>query len=165
MSALTILRWPDPRLTRPCDPVEAEDLSDLAQQMLRTMYAAAGRGLAGPQVGVMKRIFVMDCGWKEGDPDPVVMINPTIMAADHTPVVADEGCLSIPGLCLPVARPRAVTVQWTDATGQIHMDDFDGFAARCIQHEMDHLAGLVTLDHLDPAARAEAEAQYLAGAA
>lgn len=162
MAVRPILRWPDPRLSQRCDPVENERLDDLIADMFDTMYHAQGRGLAAPQIGVLKRVFVMDCGWKEGESRPLAMINPTIMAAERVPVVAEEGCLSIPGLMVPVERHKAGTVQWTAAEGDIHMDDFDGFEARCIQHELDHLNGLVTFDRIDPALRAELEGPWLA---
>lgn len=161
MSVLPILTWPDPRLSRRCESVEGEVSQDLIQDMFDTMYAANGRGLAAPQVGVMQRFFVMDVGWKEGEPSPMVMINPVIMAAERAPEVMEEGCLSIPGIMISVERPKAVTVQWTAAEGDIHMADFDGFEARCIQHEFDHLNGTVTFDHLDADKRREAEAQFL----
>ena len=119
-------------------------------------------GLAAPQGGVLKRLFVMDCTWKEGKRSQMVMINPSIMAVERVPVTMEEGCLSIPGVMVPVERPVAVTVQWTAAEGDIHMADFDGFEARCIQHEFDHLNGTVTFDHLDPEARSAVEAEYTA---
>lgn len=161
MSVLPVLIWPDARLSQKCAPVTDGPLDDLIADMFETMYAAKGRGLAAPQVGVMQRLFVMDITWKEAEPSPVVMINPTIMAAERIPVTADEGCLSIPGVLVPVERPKAVTVQWTAAEGDIHMADFDGVEARCIQHEFDHLNGVVTFDHLSPQARAKAEAEFL----
>ncbi|MFC3613885.1 peptide deformylase [Lutimaribacter marinistellae] len=156
-----ILRWPDPRLSQKCAPVEDTRLDELIADMFDTMYAAQGRGLAAPQVGVMLRLFVMDCGWKEGRPAPMTMINPLIMAAERVPVVGDEGCLSIPGVTVPVERWQAVTVQWTAAEGDIHMADFDGFEARCIQHEFDHLNGMVHFDRIDPNLRAEIEGKYM----
>ncbi|PCJ10161.1 MAG: peptide deformylase [Rhodobacteraceae bacterium] len=163
MSVRPILVWPDVRLTQRCEPVHSELLDDLIADMFDTMYAAQGRGLAAPQIGVMKRLFVMDCSWKEGTPAPapMVMINPTIMAAERILVAGDEGCLSIPGVLVPVERPKAVTVQWTAAEGDIHMADFDGFEARCIQHELDHLNGRVTFDHLSGETRDKAEAEFL----
>jgi peptide deformylase len=156
MSLLPLVLWPDARLSETCAPVEAvtDEIRALAADMLETMYAAPGRGLAAPQVGVLKRLFVMDATWKEDAPEPFVMINPVIMARDAARAVIEEGCLSIPGLSIAVDRPAAVTVQWTSETGEIHMNDFDGAEARIIQHEMDHLNGVVTLDHLDAAARA-----------
>ncbi|KUJ85094.1 N-formylmethionyl-tRNA deformylase [Ruegeria marisrubri] len=161
MTVRPILKWPDPRLSQKCAPVDREVPGDLIRDMFDTMYAAQGRGLAAPQIGVMQRFFVMDCGWKEGEPSPMVMINPVIMAAERIPEVMEEGCLSIPGILVPVERPKAVTVQWTAAEGDIHMADFDGFVARCIQHEFDHLNGIVTFDHLAPADRRRAESEYL----
>ncbi|SDE26166.1 peptide deformylase [Ruegeria marina] len=153
MSILQILTWPDERLSQRCAPVEGIVPDDLIRDMFDTMYAAKGRGLAAPQVGVMQRFFVMDVGWKEATPSPMVMINPVIMAAERVPVEMEEVCLSIPGLSVPVSRPKAVTVQWTAPEGDIHMADFDGFEARCIQHEFDHLNGVISLDHLDEPSR------------
>ncbi len=164
MSVLPILRWPDPCLTQRCAPVEHEDIDALVADLFDTMYAAQGRGLAAPQVGVMKRVFVMDVTWKEGTPSPLAMVNPIIMAAERVPVVADEGCLSIPCVMVPVSRNTAVTVQWSEPKGDIHMADFDGVEARCIQHEFDHLNGTVTFDRIAPDLRAELEGAYLAQA-
>lgn len=159
MAVRPILTWPDDRLSTQCTPVtEPEDA--LIADMFDTMYAANGRGLAAPQIGVLKRVFVMDCGWKEGEPAPLAMINPFIMAAERAEEIGPEGCLSIPGIMVSVSRPRAVTVQWTAPEGDIHMADFDGFEARCIQHEFDHLNGMVTFDRLDDVARRTAEAHY-----
>ena len=135
-------------------------LRSLAKNMLETMYVAEGRGLAAPQVGTLKRIFVMDATWKEGEGTPLVMINPTIMARDAARAVYAEACLSIPGLSIEIDRPAAVTVQWTSETGEIHMNDFDGAEARVVQHEMDHLNGVVTLDHISDAQRAALLADY-----
>ena len=160
MALRPILTWPDPRLSQGCAPVAHEPLDALIADLFETMYAAQGRGLAAPQVGVLKRVFVMDCGWKDGDPTPLAMINPTIMAAERVPVLADEGCLSLPGIVVAVERHKAVTVQWTAPEGDIHMADFDGFEARCIQHELDHLNGTVTLDHLPSDQRAKYESRY-----
>jgi peptide deformylase len=161
VSVLPIVQWPDPRLSQPCAPVHAEDLRGLVSDMFDTMYAAPGRGLAAPQVGVMKRLFVMDVTWKEGEKSPLAMINPSIMAIERVPVVIEESCLSIPGVSVPVERPVAVTVQWTDPMGDIHMADFDGPEARVIQHEFDHLNGLVHFDRIAPDLRAELETPYL----
>ncbi len=163
MAVLDILIWPDERLSRACAPVGTEALDDLITDMFETMYAAMGRGLAAPQVGVMKRLFVMDCTWKDGERTPMVMIDSTIVAAERVPVVAEEGCLSIPGALVPVERHKAVTVRWTDGKGDIHMGDFDGFEGRCIQHEIDHLNGIVTFDRIDPELRRELEGAWLAG--
>jgi peptide deformylase len=155
-----ILIWPDNRLAQACAPVAHENLGDLITDMFDTMYAAKGRGLAAPQIGVMQRVFVMDCHWKEGTADPVAMINPVLMAAERIPVVMEEGCLSIPGITVEVERHKAVTVTWQSETGEFHMNDFDGIEARCILHEMDHLNGIVTLDHLSDEDRADKLREY-----
>lgn len=166
MAVLPILLWPDARLSERCGPVDdVAAVQGLIADMFETMYAAPGRGLAAPQVGAMLRLFVMDATWKDGENTPMVMINPVIMAAERVPVTMEEGCLSIPGLMVPVQRPKAVTVQWTSETGEIHMNDFDGAEARIIQHEFDHLNGTVTLDRVAPDLRAELEAVYAGGAA
>ncbi|WP_270731967.1 peptide deformylase [Shimia sp. Alg240-R146] len=153
MSVLPIVLWPDARLSQICAPVGDADIRTLTDEMFETMYAAPGRGLAGPQIGDMRRVFVMDVTWKEGARTPMVFADPAITARSVETVVMEEGCLSIPDLMVPVTRPREVSVTWRDEAGASHSADFDGFAARCIQHEMDHLDGVVTLDHLDTATR------------
>ncbi|MFC3085149.1 peptide deformylase [Tabrizicola soli] len=159
---LPILRWPDPRLSRLCAPaVLDDDLRALAADMLETMYAAPGRGLAAPQVGRLVRMFVMDVAWKTGEPAPMVFVNPEIELLG-APVPSPEGCLSIPGPVTQVARAPQVRARWTDLQGQRHEALLDGFAAVCVQHEYDHLDGILTLDRLAPDARAKAEAEVLA---
>jgi len=160
VTGLPILRWPDPRLSTPCDPVQPDDdLDGLVRDMFETMYAAPGRGLAAPQVGVMKRLFVMDCGWKDGEMTPMVCINPEIMRADGM-VPGAEGCLSIPGVLAEVMRPERITLRYLDQNGIAQEVELDGFEARCAQHELDHLDGLVTFDRLSPEARRVVEAAY-----
>jgi peptide deformylase len=157
---LPILRWPDARLSTVCAPVAAgEDMADLVRAMFVTMYDAPGRGLAAPQVGVLKRLFVMDCGWKDGDMTPMVCINPEIIRADGMAPGA-EGCLSIPGVLAEVMRPERITLRFCDLDGAVHEVDLDGFAARCAQHELDHLDGIVTFDRLSPEARQVVEQAY-----
>ena len=164
-TVLPILLWPDPRLSQNCDHVGHADMRPLIADMFATMYAAKGRGLAAPQVGVMKRLFVMDVTWKEGEKSPMVMIDPVVMACERVPVVLDEMCLSVPDVIVPVERHKAVTMQWTDATGDIHMGDFDGAEARVIQHEFDHLNGMLHFDRISPDLRAALEPPYLAARA
>ncbi|MDQ2090754.1 peptide deformylase [Marimonas arenosa] len=161
MSILPILTWPDPRLSQQCEHVGHADLRPLISDMFDTLYAAKGRGLAAPQIGVMKRLFVMDVTWKEGEHNPLVMIDPVVMACERVPVTMEEMCLSVPGVTVPVERHKAVTIQWTDETGDIHMGDFDGAEARVIQHEFDHLNGMVHFDRIDPALRTKLEDPYL----
>lgn len=156
MSLLTIVQWPDPRLAEICVPIDAvtPEIETLAADMLETMYAAPGRGLAAPQVGVLHRIFVMDAGWKDGKSDPLVCINPMLQEVSEERVTQTEGCLSIPGVSADVSRPAQVQMVWTGLNGARYVQSFDGFAAACVQHELDHLDGIVTLDHLDPDTRA-----------
>lgn len=164
MSTLPIVRWPDSRLREKCEDVGGvtPDIQALAADMLRTMYAAPGRGLAGPQVGAMIRLFVMDEGWKEGTPTPVVMVDPVIEWASPDQVLMEEGCLSIPGISVDVLRPVQVRMRWTDLEGGTHNQMLTGAAARIAQHEFDHLNGIVTFDRLAPDARAQAEREYAA---
>ena len=160
MSALPILRWPDPRLSTLCDPVaDHHDLSDLVRDMFETMYDDYGRGLAARQVGVMMRLSVMDCGWKDGDMTPMVCINPEITRAGGM-VSGNEGCLSIPGVLAEVQRPERIRLRYLEMDGTAQEVELDGFEARCAQHELDHLDGLVTLDRLSPEARRVVEASY-----
>ncbi|WP_136645590.1 peptide deformylase [Tabrizicola sp. YIM 78059] len=158
---LPILRWPDARLSRPCAPaVPDDDLRRLAADMLETMYAAPGRGLAAPQVGHLLRVFVMDVGWKSGKPSPMVFVNPELQPFGDR-LTGPEGCLSIPGPVIEVERYTQVHVRWTDLDGAAREAAFDGFAAICIQHEHDHLDGILTLDRVSPEMRARAEAELL----
>lgn len=162
MSVLPVVLWPDPRLAEVCMPVSeiTPEVETLAADMLETMYAAPGRGLAAPQVGVLQRIFVMDVGWKEGQSDPVVCINPMLQEVSEDRVVNAEGCLSIPGVTADVSRPAQIQMVWTGLNGARFVQSLDGFAAVCAQHELDHLDGVVTFDHLTGAARADLIAAY-----
>lgn len=150
MSVLPILKWPDPRLAEICAPIQeiTPEIETLASDMLETMYDAPGRGLAGPQVGVLQRIFVMDAGWKEGRPDPIVCINPMLQEVSEERATNSEGCLSIPGVSAEISRPALVQMVWTGLNGGRYVQSFDGFASACVQHELDHLDGVVTFDHL-----------------
>jgi peptide deformylase len=162
MAVLPILRWPDPRLSMPCAEIGGEDVAALARDMLETMYAAPGRGLAAPQVGVLKRLFVMDVTWKDGVKAPYICIDPVLREFSDRRLAGSEGCLSIPGLSLEVERAAEVVLDWTGLDGARRSERLTGFAATCAQHEMDHLDGIVTLDRLAPEARAAAEREYLA---
>ncbi|KAJ04574.1 peptide deformylase [Sulfitobacter mediterraneus] len=164
MSVLPIVLWPDPRLAEICAPIEkiTPEIETLARDMLETMYDAPGRGLAGPQVGAMLRIFVMDIGWKEGKSDPLVCINPMLQEIGEDRAVSTEGCLSIPGVTAEVSRPSQVQMVWTGLNGGRYVQSFDGFGAVCAQHELDHLDGVVTFDHLDAQTRADLITEYQA---
>lgn len=162
MTIRDIVIWPDARLSVVCDPIDAvtSDVHALARDMMETMYAAPGRGLAGPQVGVMKRIFVTDFSWKDGTPDPLVFINPEILQHSETLTEAEEGCLSIPGVTARVPRPDWVHMEWSSLDGARLSQVFSGFAAVCVQHELDHLNGLVTFDRVPADERDRIEMEY-----
>jgi peptide deformylase len=151
-----ILIHPDPRLKTVAGPVADidDDLRHLADDMLETMYDAPGSGLAAPQVGVLARMFVMDCAKKEGtDPHPMVLVNPELVAASEETKMFEEGCLSIPEIYADVERPAEVTMRWLGLDGEEHEQTFDGFSAVCAQHELDHLNGRLYIDYLSPLKR------------
>lgn len=150
MAKRPILILPDQRLRQVCDPIEKVDdsIKALAADMLETMYDAPGIGLAAPQIGEMKRIVVMDLA-KEGEtPEPLVMINPEILKYSEETTVTEEGCLSIPELYYEVERPAEVTVRYTDLDGNVVEKDANERFAVCIQHELDHLDGVLYVDYL-----------------
>ena len=149
-----ILIHPDPRLKKPCDPVAAvtEEITRLAADMLETMYDAPGGGLAAPQVGVLKRLLVMDC-IKEGPPEPMALLNPEVIWASEDLATYEEGCLSIPDQYAEVKRPASVTVRWMDLAGAMQERTFAGLWSTCVQHEIDHLDGKLFIDYLGPLKR------------
>ena len=149
-----ILIHPDPRLKKPCEAVGeiTPEIRALAADMLETMYDAPGVGLAAPQVGVTKRLLVMDC-IKDGPPEPIVMVDPRVVWASEDVTTYEEGCLSIPDQYAEVKRPAAVRVEWTDLDGQRQERDFTGLWATCAQHEIDHLDGKLFIDYLGPLKR------------
>ncbi len=152
----TILIHPDPRLKKPCAPVSAvtDDVRALGADMLTTMYAAPGIGLAAPQVGVLQRVIVMDCVKDpELPPRPMVLLNPEVIWSSEDMNTYDEGCLSIPDQYAEVDRPAVVTVRWMDLDGATQEETFDGLWATCVQHEIDHLNGKLFIDYLGPLKR------------
>ena len=151
-----ILLFPDPRLRKPCAPVGriTPEIETLAADMLATMYAAPGVGLAAPQVGVLSRLFVMDCNKDPDAPrEPVVMVDTEIVSASETLNVFEDGCLSFPDQYAEVTRPAEVRMRWTGLDGKLHERDFDGLWATCAQHELDHLNGRLFIDHIGPMKR------------
>ena len=149
MALLSILEVPDPRLRQKAEPVPVVDerVRTLMDDMLETMYAAPGIGLAAPQVGIDRRIIVVDVGPKE-EPTPIRLINPEILALSDDHAEAEEGCLSLPNQFAPVKRATTVKVRYIDEAGQAQEIDADGLLARCLQHEIDHLDGILFTDHL-----------------
>jgi len=118
------------------------------------MYTAPGIGLAAPQVGVLDRLIVLDCVKEDGaKPEPLVMVNPRVIAASDETNVYDEGCLSIPDQYADVTRPKEVRVEWLDLDGNLQERDMDGLWATCVQHEIDHLEGKLFIDYLKPLKR------------
>ena len=125
-----------------------ESVRDLARDMLRSMYAARGIGLAAPQVGVQRQLLVIDLDLEEAATPPLVLINPEISAAGASLNTYEEGCLSIPGVYLNVVRPSVVEVSFRDDMGRPRRLKADGLLARCIQHELDHLNGVLFVDRV-----------------
>lgn len=156
MTLRTILIHPDPRLKKAADPVTeiTEDLRRIAADMLETMYDAPGIGLAAPQVGIMKRLIVMDCVKDpEAEPRPLALVNPVVVWSSEARSRYEEGCLSIPDQYADVERPAEVRVRWTDLDGKEQEEHFTGLWATCVQHEIDHLDGRLFIDYLTPLKR------------
>ena len=155
MAVLPIVEVPDPRLKLISSPVDGVDdeIRALIADMFDTMYDANGIGLAAIQVGVPRRVLVMDLQEEEGEDgkpirNPRVFINPEIHDPDDERSLYSEGCLSVPDQYADVERPKTCRVTWLDEDGNAHDEVFDELLATCIQHEMDHLNGIVFLDHL-----------------
>ncbi|MDX5403389.1 MAG: peptide deformylase [Rhodobacterales bacterium] len=156
MSKRPILIHPDPRLKKVSAPVPdlSDDLRRLADDMLETMYDAPGIGLAAPQVGINKRLIVLDCVKGDNEtPRPLIMFNPEIVASSDERSTYEEGCLSIPEQYGEVTRPAEVTVRWIDRDGNEQQEDFADLWATCVQHEVDHLDGKLFIDYLTPLRR------------
>ncbi len=151
MSLLKIVHYPEPVLLQVGKPVGEdefnEDLKRLVEDMFETMYDARGVGLAAPQVAVSKRLFVMDCLTDEGEPNPIALINPEIVAQEGEQV-GDEGCLSFPGIYTTVRRELRTVVRFQDVTGERQELDLTDLSARCVLHETDHCDGIVFLDRM-----------------
>ena len=155
MAILTILEVPDPRLRQKSTPVEAvtDEIRQLIADMFETMYEAPGIGLAAVQVGVPKRLLVIDLQEPEvegGEPvkDPRVFINPELYEHSDVEVPYNEGCLSVPDQYAEVDRPDRIRARWLDENGVQHDEEITGMLAVCLQHEMDHLEGILFIDHL-----------------
>ena len=157
MAIRPIIETPDPRLRTISTPVEAidDELQTLIDDMFETMYNAPGIGLAAIQVGVPKRVLVIDLQEPESDEEdapavkrPRVFINPKIIEGSDEHSVYNEGCLSVPDQYAEVERPASIRASWMDRDGRIHEEQLDGLLATCLQHEMDHLEGVLFIDHL-----------------
>ena len=153
MAALEIRMMGDPVLRQEASPVAEvdDDLRRLAQDMFDTMYEAEGVGLAAPQIGVLKRLIVVDP--REQDVEPVALVNPRIVETGTDTERAEEGCLSIPGLREVVERSATVTVEALDLDGETTRLEAEGLHARVLLHEIDHLDGVLFLDRVSPLKR------------
>ncbi len=152
MSLKEIIKIPDPVLRTKCDPVETitPELKKLMDDMLETMYDAPGIGLAAPQINIPIRLIVMDAANKEEEqePDPIIMINPVILKSSDEVSTYEEGCLSIPEFFAEVERPANVLVSYRDKDGNPQEKNCEGLLGTVVQHEIDHLNGVLFIDYL-----------------
>ncbi|XSG81618.1 MAG: peptide deformylase [Methyloligella sp. ZOD6] len=150
MAKLPIVTVPDQILRDQATPVEDidESLKTLIDDMFETMYDAPGIGLAAPQIGVRRRLIVMDPARDEDDPAPLVMINPEILERSEELRTHEEGCLSIPEYTAEIERPQRTRVRYIDAEGTIQEEDFMDLWSTLVQHEIDHLNGVLFIDYL-----------------
>ena len=150
MTVRPILTAPDPRLQAVSTDVEKVDaeIRKLVDDMAESMYAADGIGLAAVQIGVPKRVIVIDLDQKEGKKNPRAFINPKIIWASEEMAVFEEGCLSVPEIWDDVERPARIKAEYLDLDGKKVELEADGMLATCLQHEMDHLNGVLFIDHL-----------------
>ena len=150
MALRDIIKLPDKRLRQVSEPVKRVDtgIRTLVDDMFETMYKAPGIGLAAIQVGVAKRVIVLDLSKKEDDHEPQVFVNPEITWASEEKTTREEGCLSIPEYYEEVERPSKVKVKYLDLDGKAHEVEADGLFATCLQHEIDHINGVLFIDHI-----------------
>ena len=155
MAILPILIAPDRRLKKVSAPVAAVDdgIRRLMDDMLETMYAAPGIGLAAPQVGRLQRVIVADVARSDEEPQPVRMANPEIVDISDEMLVHEEGCLSLPEHYADVARPDRVRISYIDHSNRRREEEFEGILSTCLQHEIDHLDGILFVDHLSTVRR------------
>jgi len=150
MTIKPLIILPDPVLRQASKPIERVDgeLKRLADDMLETMYDAPGIGLAAIQIGVPRRVLVIDVAREGEDKQPQVFINPEILKSSEERSVYEEGCLSIPDYYAEVERPAVITLKYLDRDGKEQTIDADGLLATCLQHEIDHLNGVLFIDHI-----------------
>jgi peptide deformylase len=150
MTIKPLIILPDPLLRQVSEPFERvdSDVKRLADDMLETMYDAPGIGLAAIQIGVSRRMLVLDVAKEGEDKSPIVFINPEILSTSDERSTYEEGCLSIPDYYAEVERPAALTVRYLDLEGTQKTLEADGLLATCLQHEIDHLNGVLFIDHI-----------------
>ena len=150
MSVKTIITEPNKILRQISKPVKnvGKDEQCLMDDMLETMYAADGIGLAAIQIGIPKRIIVMDISWTKGEKKPMYFVNPVIKNKDNDKSIYEEGCLSVPNQFAEIERPKNCDVEYLNYKGEKKLLKAEGLLATCIQHEMDHLEGILFIDYL-----------------
>jgi peptide deformylase len=155
MAKLPIITLPDPVLRKVSAPVERVDdaLRTLVDDMLETMYAAPGIGLAAIQVGVPRRLLVLDVAEGDEEPAPLVLVNPEIVSLGPETRLHEEGCLSIPDVRIEIERPSTLVVRYVDRQGELRELAAEGLLATAIQHEINHLDGRLIIDFLSPLKR------------
>lgn len=160
--SMQIVISPDPILRQVAEECDGNDrsLKKLSKQMARAMYKNNGCGLAGPQVGVLKRIIVIDCDVESDKNHPITLINPKIIDLDGDPLTDEEGCLSVPGIAVPIKRQPFAKVSYYDVNGEEQIIEGDGLLGRCLQHEIDHLNGITLFEAADPLTRIKALRDY-----
>lgn len=158
---LKIVTSPDPLLNQVSEPCDFSDksLKKLAKQMEKAMYSSDGVGIAAPQVGVLKRLIVIDVS-PEGERDPLVLVNPEVLELDGEPESDEEGCLSCPGISVPIERKPWARVKFFDLKGEEWEIEGDGLLGRCLQHEIDHLNGITLFEAASPRERIKALKAY-----
>tara|TARA_Y100000591_G_scaffold73132_1_gene60789 strand:+ start:72 stop:596 length:525 start_codon:yes stop_codon:yes gene_type:complete len=150
MSIREIITVPDETLKKISEPVEKIGVNEkkLIKDLFETMYNSNGIGLAAVQVGILKRILVVDVSSKEEKKKPICFVNPIIKKVSNESSVYEEGCLSIPDTFIEIERPKICEVEYVDINGKINTKKFDGLLSTCIQHEINHLDGKLIIDHL-----------------
>lgn len=159
---MDIVLSPDPGLRQVCEPCDLDDksLKKLSKQMAQLMYKNNGCGLAAPQVGVLKRMIVIDCDVDTDEKNPIILINPVVVETSGETVIEEEGCLSCPGIAVPIKRQPYAVVRYHDLDGEEWQIEGDGLLGRCLQHEIDHLDGVTLFERCEPRVRIEALKAY-----
>ena len=162
MAVLEILHYPEPLLKQKSVPITEfnDELKQLADSMVDTMYDAPGVGLAAPQVGVLRRLIILDCSGSDDAPDLIVAVNPEIIA-EAGDSLEEEGCLSVPGYYANVKRHETATMRYQDIEGNYHEREAKGLLAIGFQHEIDHLDGILFVDRLSPLKRSIFRKKYM----
>tara|TARA_B100001121_G_scaffold148912_1_gene130422 strand:- start:1515 stop:2039 length:525 start_codon:yes stop_codon:yes gene_type:complete len=150
MSIRDIITVPDQILKKISEPLDKVGLNEkkLVNDLFETMYKSNGIGLAAVQVGILKRVLVVDVSSKENERNPMCLINPTIKSLSNEMSLYEEGCLSIPDTFIEIQRPKSCKIEYLDINGKIKIEEFSGLLSTCIQHEINHLDGKLIIDHL-----------------